>query len=527
MIGTTAENAQSGHRLPPRARLSRPSLAAGPHRTGNRNADETSCQAKVRALPHHGPMQTVAATEPPTEPPSAARPGSEARPGGAGEPPRLQHRVLIVGGGFGGLNAAKTLGDDERLDITLVDRRNHHLFQPLLYQVATGALSAGEIAQPLRSVLRKYPNLAVLLGEAVAIDPERRQVELSDGGPIGYDTLVVATGARHSYFGHDEWAKVAPGLKSLDDASEIRRKILIAFEAAEREHRPDLRREWLTFVLVGGGPTGVELAGSLGEIAHDTLRRDFRSIDPTDARILLIEALPRVLTTYPEDRSRSAQRQLEGLGVTVRTNTKVVGIDEHGVDVETGSGNERIPARTVLWSAGVQASSFSRKVAAAVGVETDKNGRVKVGPDLTLPGHPEIFVIGDAAVQPRGTSDEPVPGVAQWAIQPGKYVGRLIRARLDGRTLAPFRFQNRGDVAVIGRLAGVTNIPWLGPFGKQSGFIAWGLWLSIHIAYLIGFANRLVVIVRWAWSFLTHGRGSRLITGQPLLPDIEEPEPPA
>jgi NADH dehydrogenase len=438
-----------------------------------------------------------------------------------------QHRVLIVGGGFGGLNVAKALGDDERLDITLVDRRNHHLFQPLLYQVATGALSAGEIAQPLRSVLRKNRNLAVLLGEAVAIDPDRREVELSDGGPIAYDTLVVATGARHSYFGHDEWAKVAPGLKSLDDATEIRRRILIAFEAAEREHRPELRAEWMTFVVVGGGPTGVELAGSLGEIAHDTLRRDFRSIDTTDARILLIEALPRVLTTYPEDRSRSAQRQLARLGVAVRTNERVVGIDEHGVDIETASGAQRIPARTVLWAAGVQASSFSRKVATALGAETDKNGRVRVGPDLSIPGHPEVFVIGDAAIQPNGRDDKPVPGVAQGAIQPGKYVGHAIRARIDGRTVAPFRFQNRGDVAVIGRLAGVTNIPWLGPLGKQSGFIAWALWLGIHIAYLIGFANRIVVIVRWAWSFLTHGRGSRLITGQPLLPDIEEPEPPA
>src|SRR3954470_19892713 len=447
-----------------------------------------------------------------------------------GERPAAQspHRVVVIGGGFAGLYAARGLrkaGDD--VDVTLVDRRNHHLFQPLLYQVATGALSAGEIAQPLRSVLRKNRNLSVLLGEAVAIDPERREVKLSDGGPIGYDTLVVATGARHSYFGHDEWAKVAPGLKSLDDASEIRRRILIAFEAAEREHRPDRREEWMTFVVVGGGPTGVELAGSLGEIAHDTLRRDFRSIDTTDARILLIEALPRVLTTYPEDRSRSAQRQLARLGVVVRTNERVVGIDEHGVDIEPASGAQRIPARTVLWAAGVQASSFSRKVATALGAETDKNGRVRVGPDLSIPGDPEIFVIGDAAIQPNGRDDKPVPGVAQGAIQPGKYVGRVIRGRLDGRTLAPFRFQNRGDVAVIGRLAGVTNIPWLGPLGKQSGFIAWALWLGIHIAYLIGFANRIVVIVRWAWSFLTHGRGSRLITGQPLVPEIRDPEPPA
>jgi NADH:quinone reductase (non-electrogenic) len=441
------------------------------------------------------------------------------------------HRVVIVGGGFGGLNAAQTLDGDRRFDITLVDRHNYHLFQPLLYQVATGALAPGEIAQPLRSILRRHRNLTVLLGEAIGLDVERREVLLSDGGPIPYDSLIVATGAHHSYFGNDAWAKFAPGLKTIDDATEIRRRILIAFEAAEREHVPERRAEWMTFVVVGGGPTGVELAGSLGEIAHDTLRRDFRSIDPADARILLIEAMPRVLPPYPEDRSASARRQLERLGVVVRTGTKVVGIDEHGVTVEMAAEppSERIPARTVLWAAGVQASSFARKVAAATGAEVDRSGRVKVEPDLTVPGHPEISVIGDAAVQPGGPNGNPVPGVAQGAIQPGKYVAKAIKARLEGRAadVRPFHYVNRGDVAVIGRLSGVTNIPWLGPFGRQSGFAAWALWLGIHIVYLIGFANRLVVLVRWAWSFVTHGRGSRLITGSPLLPDIEEPEPPA
>jgi NADH dehydrogenase len=444
------------------------------------------------------------------------------------------HRVVIVGGGFAGLNAAKGLAADGRLEITLVDRHNYHLFQPLLYQVATGALAPGEIAQPLRSILRGYRNVTVLLGEAVAIDPAAREVRLSDGGPIHYDSLIVASGAHHSYFGHDAWAAAAPGLKSIDDATEIRRRILIAFEAAEREHSAERRREWMTFVVVGGGPTGVELAGSLGEIAHDTLRRDFRKIVPAAANIVLVEALPRVLPPYPEDRSRSARRQLERLGVIVRTGTLVTDIDDHGVTVTTGAGtaqesSERIPARTVLWAAGVQASSFARKVAAATGAEVDKSGRVKVGPDLSVPGHPEIFVIGDGAVQPGGPRGGPVPGVAQGAIQPGRYVARLIRARLDGRADAvkPFHYVNRGDVAVIGRLAGVTNIPWLGPLGRQSGFVAWALWLGIHIVYLIGFANRLVVLVRWAWSFLTHGRGSRLITGQPFVPEIEDPEPPA
>jgi NADH:ubiquinone reductase (H+-translocating) len=437
------------------------------------------------------------------------------------------HRVVIVGGGFAGLNAARGLGSDDRIDVTLVDRRNHHLFQPLLYQVATGALSPGDIAQPLRSILRKAKNTTVLLGEAVALDPDRREVSLSDGGPIAFDTLIVATGARHSYFGHGGWAKFAPGLKSIDDATAIRSRILLAFEAAEREAVHERRIEWMTFVVVGGGPTGVELAGALGEIANDTLRRDFRSINPPDARIVLVEALDRILPTYPADRSRSAARQLRRLGVTVRTKTRVVGITETWVHVQGTDLDERIPTRTVLWAAGVQASSFAKVVGAATGVEGDSAGRVRVGPDLTIPGHPDIFVLGDAAVQPGGPAGKPVPGVAQGAIQAGHYAARLIQARASGEAIAPFRHVNRGDVAVIGRLAGVTNIPWLGPFGKQSGVVAWVLWLGIHIAYLIGFANRIVVLVRWAWSFMTHGRGSRLITGSPLLPDIEEPEPPA
>lgn len=437
-----------------------------------------------------------------------------------------RHRVTIVGGGFGGLYAARKLGKDARVDLTVVDRRNHHLFQPLLYQVATGALAPGEIAQPLRSILRRSQNTTVLLGEAVGLDVERREVQMSDGGPIPYDSLVVATGARHSYFGNDDWAKFAPGLKSIDDATEIRRRILIAFEAAEREHDAARRNEWMTFVVVGGGPTGVELAGALGEIARDTLRRDFRSIDSRDARIILVEAMDRVLPVYPGGRSASAARQLHRLGVDVRTGTRVTGIAEREVTVETKAGPGVIPARTVLWGAGVQASSFVRRVAAATGAETDKAGRIKVGPDLTIPGHPEIYVIGDAAIQPW-KPDRPVPGVAQGAIQPGRYVAGAIRARLDGETPRPFRYRDLGDVAVIGRLSGVSNVGWLGPFGQTGGFIAWLLWLGIHIVYLIGFANRIVVLTRWGWTFITHGRGSRLITGQPLLPDIEEPEPPA
>ena len=440
--------------------------------------------------------------------------------------PDERHRVLIVGGGFGGLYAGKRLSRDERVQVTLVDRRNFHLFQPLLYQVATGALSPGEIAQPLRSIFRKRLNTTVLLGEAVGIDPAKREVAMSDGGPIGYDTLIVATGVRHSYFGQDAWARDAPGLKSIDDATDIRRRILIAFEAAEREADPARRAEWMTFVVVGGGPTGAELAGALGEIARDTLKRDFRAIDPTHSRIILVEAMDRILPPYPKGRSASARRQLERLGVTVRTGTRVVGIDDRAVHVEVDGAQEALTARTVLWAAGVQASSFARAVADATGAATDRAGRIVVAPDLSLPGHPEIFVVGDVAVQPwkEGT---PVPGVAQGAIQAGKYVAKTIERRLGGQPTPPFRYSNRGQVAIIGRLSGVTDIPWLGPFGRQGGFTAWLLWLGIHLAYLIGYANRLVVVTRWAWSFLTHGRGSRLITGQPLLPPIEEPEPPA
>jgi NADH:ubiquinone reductase (H+-translocating) len=440
--------------------------------------------------------------------------------------PARRHRVLVVGGGFGGLYAAKGLSKDPRVDLTIVDRRNFHLFQPLLYQVATGALSPGEIAQPLRSIFRKRPNTTVLLGEAVGLDPDAREVAMSDGGPIPYDTLVVAAGAHFSYFGNDDWARHAPGLKSLDDALEVRRRILIAFEAAEREHDPERRREWMTFVVVGGGPTGVELAGALGEIANDTLKRDFRSIDPSQTRIVLVEAMDRILPPYPPDRSASAKRQLEKLGVEVRTGTKVVHIDDRCVRVAIGDGEERWPARTVLWAAGVQVSSFVSAVAKATGAEQDRAGRILVAPDLTIPGHPEIFVVGDAAVQPW-KEGRPTPGVAQGGIQGGSYASRVIRRRLSGEATQPFQYSNHGDVAVIGRLAGVTDIPWMGPFGRQGGFTAWALWLLIHISYLIGFANRVVVVTRWGWSFFTHGRGSRLITGSPLLPPIEEPEPPA
>jgi NADH dehydrogenase len=438
-------------------------------------------------------------------------------------PGKALHRVVIVGGGFGGLYAARELGRDRRVDLTLVDRRNFHLFQPLLYQVATGALSPGDIAQPLRSILRRQANTTVILGEAAGVDLDGRRVILSDGGPIQYDSLIVATGASHAYFGHDEWAPVAPGLKTIEDATEIRRRILIAFEAAEREADPALRQAWMTFVIVGGGPTGVELAGAIGEIAHDTLRRDFRSITPPDARIVLVEMADRVLTSFPANLSRKATLALERLGVAVRTGTTVVAIDEDGVTLRIRDQEERLGARTVLWAAGVRATSFGRVLAEAAGATTDGAGRIKVAGDLGLPGHPEVLVVGDLAQIPW-RSGQLVPGVAQGAIQSGQHAARVVRARLDGRQAEPFRYRDKGNLATIGRGKAVAD---LGRFRRFSGFPAWVLWLAVHILYLIGFANRLVVMVRWAWSFFTHGRSTRLITGRPLLPEIRHPEPPA
>ncbi len=433
----------------------------------------------------------------------------------------MGHRVVIVGGGFGGLYAARGL-DLASVDLVVLDRRNFHLFQPLLYQVATGALSPGEIAQPLRAILRRQRWTAVLLAQAVDLDPAARVVRTTDGGEIPYDTLVVATGAHHAYFGHDEWAAVAGGLKTVEDATAMRRRILVAFEAAEREADAARRRAWMTFVVVGGGPTGAELAGALGEIANDSLRQDFRRIRPPDARIILVEALDRILTAYPPGLSRTAARQLTRLGVEVRTSTRVVAIDADGVTVEDHGLTERLASRTVLWAAGVQVASFGRAVARALDAPTDRAGRILVGPDLSVPGHPEVFVIGDLAAV-TAPSGGPVPGVAPAAIQEGRHVARAIRSRLDGRPSPPFRYHDKGNLATIGRARAVAD---LGRLRRFSGFPAWVLWLTIHIWYLIGFQNRLLVLIRWGWSFLTRGRGTRLITGDPLLPPIHEPDDP-
>jgi NADH dehydrogenase len=427
--------------------------------------------------------------------------------------------VVIVGGGFGGLKAAKVLGK-AKVRVTLIDRRNHHLFQPLLYQVATAALNPSDIAHPIRAVVRKQKNTRVLLGEARRIDTARRRIEL-DAGHLGYDYLILATGATHSYFGKDQWAGLAPGLKTVEDATEIRRRIFLAYEAAERESDPRKQLDWLTFVVVGGGATGVELAGALAEIGTQTLVNDFRSIDPRKVRVLLLEGQPRILPGFPEKLSTAAQRSLEKMKVEVRTGTLMTEIDGEGVRVKTVTGSERIATHTVLWAAGVQASPLARTLDAPL----DRQGRVQVLPDCSVPGHPEVFVIGDLATM---TSEgKVVPGVAQGALQSGEHVARIIRAELapqsDGRTKPDvaarpaFRYKDKGSMATIGRSKAVVDLGRL----KFSGFFAWMMWWAIHIMFLIGFRNRVMVIFSWAWSWLTFQRGARLITGEiPALPPV-------
>ncbi|MEO8049451.1 MAG: NAD(P)/FAD-dependent oxidoreductase [Acidobacteriota bacterium] len=417
----------------------------------------------------------------------------------------MEH-VVILGGGFGGLYAAKALSGHAK--VTLIDRRNFHLFQPLLYQVATGSLSPGEIAAPLRSLLRGHRDTVVLLDEAVGLDADNRRVLLAREEPIAYTNLIVATGASNHYFGHDDWKAIAPGLKSIEDATAMRRKILDAFEAAERESDPAQRRKWLTFVVVGGGPTGVELAGALAEIARDTLRRDFRHFRSEESHILLLEGSHYVLPTYPEDLSEQAARQLVSLGVRPRTDVRVTAMDSEGVTLQTPHGEERLATRTVLWAAGVQPSAFGKELAERAGAKLDRQGRVMVAPDLSIPGHPEIFVIGDLAFLEQ--DGKPVPGVAPVAMQQGRYVARLIRARAEGKTVAPFCYHDKGSLAVIGRASGVAD------FGRLHfhGWPAWLLWLFVHLMYLAQFRNRVLVFIRWGFQYLSFDRGARLITGE-------------
>ena len=416
----------------------------------------------------------------------------------------MQH-VVILGGGFGGLYAAKALSGHAK--VTLIDKRNFHLFQPLLYQVATGSLSPGEIAAPLRSLLRGHSDTFVLLDEAVDLDAQNRRVVLAQEAPIEYTHLIVATGASDTYFGHDEWRAFAPGLKSIEGATEVRHKILYAFEAAEREPNPEQRRAWLTFVVVGAGPTGVELAGALSEIARDTLRRDFRHFRSEEARILLLDTSPRVLPAYPEDLSAQAARQLIRLGVLPRNNVQVIAVDAGGVTLRTQDGEERLETRTVLWAAGVRPSAFGKVLEERAGAKLERRGQVMVAPDLSIPGHPEIFVIGDMAFLEQ--DGKPLPGVAPLAMQQGRYVAGLIRAQAEGRTVAPFHYHDKGSLAVIGRAAGVAD------FGRLHfhGWPAWLLWLFVHLMYLAQFRNRVLVFIRWGFQYLSFDRGARLITG--------------
>lgn len=428
-----------------------------------------------------------------------------------------KHRVVIIGGGFGGLYAAKTLGG-AAVEVTLIDKRNFHLFQPLLYQVATGGLSPGDISSPLRAVLSRYKNINVLAAEATDIDPDAKKVILSDG-VVPYDTLIVSTGVSHHYFGHEEWADSAPGLKTIEDALNIRRRILLAFEAAERETDPAKRQAAMTFVVVGAGPTGVELAGALAELAHKTLKEDFRTINPADAKILLLEGVDRVLPPYPAALSAKAEKSLLKLGVEVRTKTLVTDIDGDKITMKRGDDTEIIHARTVLWAAGVKASGMGRVLADRTGVEVDRAGRVMVNPNLSVADQDDIFVIGDLAHFAHQYQDKPLPGVAQVAIQQGLYVAKLIQARLKGQSRKPFHYLDKGSLAVIGRNAAVADV---GPL-KFSGFFAWLLWVFIHIMYLVEFDNRLIVFFQWAWNYVTRKRGARLITGSQPYPKVEQP----
>ncbi|MBI4056441.1 MAG: NAD(P)/FAD-dependent oxidoreductase [Elusimicrobia bacterium] len=411
-------------------------------------------------------------------------------------------KIVIVGGGFGGLYAAFTL-HKKPVDVILVDRRNHHLFQPFLYQVATAGLSPGNISQPIRHILSRSPNIRVLLAEATEVDPERRQLHLADA-QIPYDTLILATGASHSYFGHEEWKPFAPGLKDIEDAVEIRRRILLAFEAAERELDEARRKALLSFVVIGAGPTGVELAGALVEIAQHTLAHDFKSINPAQARIILLEAAPRILPTFAESLGQAATQYLTKRGVEVRTQTAVTRISSGLVE----AGSQRFPAQTILWAAGVAASPLARTLK----VPLDKAGRVLVHPDLTIPGHPDVFVIGDiAAFHHQG--NKPLPGMAPVAIQMGRHAACNILRKIQGQETLPFHYRDKGMMATIGRNAAVAEI---GPF-RFTGFPAWVVWLWAHIFFLIGFRNRLMVMIEWLWAYVTFSRGVRLITGDTTL----------
>jgi len=429
-----------------------------------------------------------------------------------------KHRVVILGGGFGGLNAAQKLRRAS-VEVTLIDRRNFHLFQPLLYQVATGSLSPGEISAPLRGVLSRQKNAQVLLGEAADIEPDAKRVILRDGAAFPYDSLIVSTGSQTSYYENDDWREWAPSLKSIEEATAIRHKILYAFECAERSTNEEDARAWLTFVIVGAGATGMELSGALAEIANETLKNDFRHINPREARIILMEGGPRVLTAFPEDLSAKAEKLVSRLGVEVTKGVMVTCIDADGVTYKSGDESKRLPAKTVLWAGGVTTNEFGRKLGERTHAETDRSGRIKVNPDLTVPGYPDIFIVGDLALS-LGKGGKPLPGVAQVAIQGGAYAAKTIRARLEGKKdTKPFHYFNKGDMAVIGRAAAVANI-----FGFHlAGLFAWLAWLFVHLIYIVEFQSRVLVFVQWGFEYLTFSRGARLITGAAATDSLDKP----
>ncbi|MGI0489985.1 NAD(P)/FAD-dependent oxidoreductase [Pantanalinema rosaneae CENA516] len=424
------------------------------------------------------------------------------------------HRVVIVGGGFGGLYAAKALGRSP-VEVTLIDKRNFHLFQPLLYQVATGSLSPADISSPLRGILSRNRNTKVLMEEVVDLDPRQQKV-IMRGGELSYDSLIIATGVSHHYFGNDQWKTTAPGLKTVEDALEVRRRIFMAFEAAEKEPDPAKRCSWLTFVIVGGGPTGVELAGAIAELAFNTLKHDFRTIDTAETQILLLEGVDRVLPPYPAELSAKAAQSLADLGVTIRTKTLVTNIADNVVTVREGDRTEEIPAHTILWAAGVKASGLGKVLAERTGANLDRVGRVMVEPDLSLAGYPNIFVIGDLAHYAH-QDDKPLPGVAPVAMQEGEYVARLIKQQIKGLTPTPFKYEEFGSLAVIGQNHAVVDLG----FARFSGLIAWLIWVFAHIYYLIEFDNKLIVMIQWGWNYFTRNRGARLITGEAELLQVE------
>jgi NADH:ubiquinone reductase (H+-translocating) len=441
----------------------------------------------------------------------------------------MAHRVVVVGGGFGGLRAVERLRSAD-VEVTLIDRRNFHLFQPLTYQVATGALSPSEVAYPLREIFSRSPNVRVMLADVTDFDLDRRTVKLSESSgvetpaEISYDTLVVAAGSSYSYFGHEEFARYALEVKTLESAESVRSRLLSAFESAENADVPDEVNPDLTFVIVGAGPTGVEMSGQIAELARETLRHDFRNISPSRARVILVDPVDRVLTSFPPSLSAKATRSLERLGVTVRLGERVIDVDATGVTVARADGeHERIASRNVVWAAGVTASPLARRLADLVGAEIDDNGRLLTEPDLTLAGHPEVFVIGDM-VQVRGRNGKvkPLPGLAPVAIQEGLHVARVIKRRLQGHNSTPFRYHDKGNVATIGRARAIVDIHGL----KISGLPAWMIFLVVHLWYLIGFRNRLLVIVQWSISFFTGGRGSRLIEATPATTASAAPTRP-